>query len=83
MTSKLKSVIDYLIFILSAVVITGVILGVQEKSWITVTGYLLSLFWMLSFVGIRGALRASRENNAVLKILVDEMTKMLDEKEKK
>jgi hypothetical protein len=82
---KLKpaSVIDFFIFFLSAVVITGVILGIQHKSWLTISGYLLALFWMLVSKGLRGALRSSQEANKILQIISEEQARLLDEKEKK
>ena len=57
-----RSIFDWLLFFSSAMGCAGVIFGMWKYiNWVTVTGYMLALFWMLSCWGFRGALLAQKE----------------------
>lgn len=49
-----KLFMNNIIFVLSAAIIAGVLFGLKDRNWLTVTGFLMALFWMLITMGYRG-----------------------------
>ena len=79
---KKKTIMDYLLFFFSATIISGVIIGffyTKQFNWMTVGGYFLALFWLLTTWGYRGLTKGYLE---YIKQLESVVIKEIEEKKK-
>ena len=78
-----KTIMDYLLFFLSAAIISAILYGfffANQFNWTLVSGYLLALFWILTTWGYRGLIKGHIQYTTYLeKIIVEEIKKSNDQ----
>lgn len=80
---KTRTFFDYLLFILSAAVISGVLFGLKDLNWVTLVGYGLALFWMFSLMIYRGICKSYIDYIQQLEnVIKSDIIKNIDKNEK-